>query len=101
MPNNQTDDNFVTCSLFGESFNLRCTKENKSSLELAVEQIQSKAALMLRDNPNLTPVQAAILVALESQTSLNDYLNSETPFVNQATKLILKIKDSINRADHD
>ena len=101
MSNNQTDDNFVTCTLFGESFNLRCTKDNKSTLEQAIQQIQSKAASMLRDNPNLTPFQAAILVPLESQTSLIDYLNSETPFVNQATKLILKIKESVNRADHD
>ena len=58
----------VTCTILGENFNLRCEKNQKLKLEQAIATLQEKAKELLRDSPNLTPTQAAILVALAPST---------------------------------
>ena len=57
----------VTVSLLGESFTLRCHKSQADSLQRAVGKIQEITSKILRDNPSLTPQQAAIIAAIESQ----------------------------------
>ena len=56
---------------------------------------------MMRENPNLTPTQAAILIALDSESTLLGFLNDKTPFENEALKLITKMKTSLQRANND
>ena len=96
----QNTQDFVQCALFGESFNLRCAKEQKEKLQRAIASLQTKASSMMRDNPNLTPTQAAILIALDSESTLQEYLN-KTPFENEALKLITRMKVSLQRANND
>ena len=81
--------------------NLRCAKEQKENLQRAIVSLQTKASSMMRDNPNLTPTQAAILIALDSESTLQGYLNDKTPFENEALKLITKMKTSLQRANND
>ncbi len=97
----QNTQDFVQCALFGESFNLRCAKEQKENLQRAIVSLQTKASSMMRDNPNLTPTQAAILIALDSESTLQEYLNNKTPFEKEALKLITRMKVSLQRANND
>lgn len=97
----QNTQDFVQCALFGESFNLRCAKEQKEKLQRAIASLQTKASNMMRENPNLTPTQAAILIALDSESTLLGFLNDKTPFENEALKLITKMKTSLQRANND
>lgn len=101
MPDQNDSQDFVQCALFGESFNLRCAKAQKDNLQKAVASLQAKASNMMRENPNLTPTQAAILIALDSESTLQSYLNDKTPFENEIQKLILKMKVSLERANND
>lgn len=101
MPDQNDSHDFVQCALFGESFNLRCAKTQKDNLKKAVDSLQTKASNMMRENPNLTPTQAAILIALDSESTLQEYLNNKTPFENEALKLITRMKVSLQRANND
>ena len=89
----------VTVSLLGESFNLRCHKSQADSLQRAVGKIQEITAKILRDNPSLTPQQASLLAAIESQSQLQRYLDTSTPFQEQALNLIHRIKRNLNNID--
>ena len=89
----------VTVSLLGESFTLRCHKSQADSLQRAVGKIQEITARILRDNPSLTPQQAAIIAAIESQSQLQRYLDTSTPFQEQAMQLIHRIKRNLNNLD--
>ena len=93
----QNTQDFVQCALFGESFNLRCAKEQKEKLQRAIASLQTKASNMMRENPNLTPTQAAILVALDTEHRLAKYLDNQTPFQKDAKKLIDKIKGKLQK----
>ena len=97
----QNTQDFVQCALFGESFNLRCAKAQKDNLKKAVDSLQTKASNIMRENPNLTPTQAAILIALDSESTLQRYLNNKTPFEHEALKLITRMKVSLQRANND
>ncbi len=96
-----TSEDFVSCSILGENFNLRCTSEKKAILELSVRNLQTKISKILRDNPGLSPFQATILTALDTESNLQEFLGSETPFIKQATKKILKIKSEIKKIEND
>lgn len=89
----------VTVSLLGESFTLRCHKSQADSLQRAVGKIQEITAKILRDNPSLTPQQASIIAAIESQSQLQRYLDTSTPFQEQAMQLIHRIKRNLNNID--
>lgn len=90
----------VTVSLLGENFTLRCHKSQAESLQRAVGKIQEITAKTLRNNPTLTPQQAAIIAAIESQTQLQQYLESSTPFQEEAQKLIHRIKQNLNNLEY-
>ena len=90
----------VTVSLLGESFTLRCHKSQADSLQRAVGKIQEITSKILRDNPSLTPQQAAIIAAIESQSQLQRYLDTSTPFQEQALQLIHRIKRNLNSLDY-
>ena len=87
----------VTCTILGENFNLRCEKKQKLKLEQAIATLQEKAKELLRDSPTLTPTQAAILVALDTEHRLAKYLDNQTPFQKDAKKLIDKIKGKLQK----
>ena len=87
----------VTCTNLGENFNLRCEKNQKLKLEQAIATLQEKAKELLRDSPTLTPTQAAILVALDTEHRLAKYLDNQTPFQKDAKKLIDKIKGKLQK----
>ena len=87
----------VTCTILGENFNLRCEKNQKLKLEQAIATLQEKAKELLRDSPTLTPTQAAILVALDTEHRLAKYLDNQTPFQKDANKLIDKIKGKLQK----
>mgnify|MGYP003377585397 CR=1 FL=1 len=84
---NQDDIKTVTVSLLGESFALRCHKSQAASLQRAVGKTQEITAKILRDNPSLTPQQR--------------YLDTSTPFQEQAMALIHRIKRNLNNIDAD
>lgn len=86
------DSEFVTCSVFGESFKLRCSKKDKLKLSRAVTAIESKCAKMLKESPFLRPVQAAILVALNTQSELIEYKDSKKTLPDEAKILVEAIK---------
>ena len=71
-----------------------------SSLEESVKNLQVKISKMLRDNPSISPFQVAILAALDSESNLLEYLDADTPFINQATKKILKIKSELKKTEN-
>ena len=87
----------VTCTILGENFNLRCEKNQKLKLEQAIATLQEKAKELLRLSPNLTPTQAAILVALDTEYRLAKYLDNQTPFQKDAKKIIDKIKGKLQK----
>ena len=87
----------VTCTILGENFNLRSEKNQKLKLEQAIATLQEKAKELLRDSPTLTPTQAAILVALDTEHRLAKYLDNQTPFQKDAKKLIDKIKGKLQK----
>ena len=87
----------VTCTILGENFNLRCEKNQKLKLEQAIATLQEKAKELLRDSPNLTPTQAARLVALDTEHRLAKHLDNQTPFQKDAKKLIDKIKGKLQK----
>ena len=87
----------VTCTILGENFNLRCEKNQKLKLEQAIATLQEKAKELLRDSPTITPTQAAILVALDTEHRLAKYLDNQTPFQKDAKKLIDKIKGKLQK----
>ncbi len=99
MTDNSTLD-IVTCQILGEKFNLRCSKDKTKLLEDAVKQLQDKVSKMRKDNPGLSPLQASILTAIDAEKNLLEYIEAETPFINQATKKILKIKSEIKKIDN-
>lgn len=90
----------VAFSVFGESFTLRCRKGQKESLLKAIANIQTKASKMLRDNPTLSPQQTAILIAIETESSLQNFINANTPFQTEASNLILKIKATLQNSQN-
>ena len=90
----QNDEDSVTCSVFGENFKLRCTKKDKQKLLKAVSLIEEKSLAMLKENPFLLPLQAAILVALNIESELLDYKESKKSLPNEATKIIDSIRAS-------
>ena len=87
----------VTCTILGENFNLRCEKNQKLKLEQAIATLQEKAKELLRDSPTLTPTQAAILVALDTEHRLAKYLDNQTPFQKDTKKIIDKIKGQLQK----
>lgn len=89
----------VTVSLLGDSFTLRCHRSKSDSLQRAVIKVQELTARILRDNPSLTPQQAAIIAAIDSQSQLQCYLDTSTPFQEKAMQLIHRIKRNINVID--
>ena len=99
MPDNDKDSS-VSFSVLGESFNLRCPSEKKTILEASAKNLQAKISKMLRDNPSLSPFQVAILAALDSESNLLEYLDADTPFINQATKKILKMKSELKKTEN-
>ncbi|MBQ4245571.1 MAG: cell division protein ZapA [Succinivibrio sp.] len=91
----QNDEDSVTCSVFGENFKLRCTKKDKQKLLKAVSLIEEKSLAMLKENPFLRPLQAAILVALNIESELLDYKESKKSLPNEATKIIDSIREEL------
>lgn len=82
----------ISFSVFGESFTLRCRKDQKENLLAAISTIQSKTSKLLRDNPTLSPQQTAILTAIEIQSALQTYMHSNTPFESLAFESVHKTK---------
>ncbi len=99
MPDNDKNSS-VSFSVLGENFNLRCTSEKTTILKAAAKNLQEKISKMLRDNPSISPFQVAILAALDSESNLLEYLDADTPFINQATKKILKIKSELKKTEN-
>ena len=82
----------VDFSLLGHNFKLSCQKGEKEDLLLAVNKVKESTAAILSANPNLSPSQAAILVAVKAQSDLNSFVGSSTPFQKEAEKLTKKIR---------
>ena len=81
----------VTCTILGENFNLRCEKNQKLKLEQAIATLQEKAKELLRDSPTLSPTQAAILVALDTEHRLAKYLDDPSTAKDLAQALKIAI----------
>ena len=83
-------------TVMGMSFNLKVRKKEIPALQQAVKDVQERTSALLRSNPGLTPQQAAILVALNLQTDLNECLTTNTPFEDEAFRLIHKARKLLN-----
>lgn len=86
----------LTFSILGNKFTLRCTKQQENQLKAAIDQVQVISAEILRHTPNLSPQQAAILTAIESQKRLQRFLGSTSPFEREAKSLMKIIKKNLN-----
>ncbi len=91
------NDTFVQFTLFGQSFKLRCEASQKEKLEKAAASLETKGAQMMQNNPSLTPIQVAILVALDLESTKTDKITLTSPFEKQAYKLIHNMKDNLNK----
>lgn len=91
------NDTFVQFTLFGQSFKLRCDATQKEKLEKAAATIEAKGAQLMQNNPSLTPIQVAILVALDLESTKTDKITLTSPFEKQAYKLIHNMKDNLNK----
>ncbi|MGN1280436.1 MAG: cell division protein ZapA [Succinivibrio sp.] len=87
----------IECNLFGKSFNLRCADRQKKSLQEAIESLQQKASAMMRENPSLTPDLAAILIAIDAESSLIRERSTQRPFEKKAQQLMEKMKAELIR----
>ena len=85
----------VTFSLFGITFTLRVTADKIKGLRESIASIQSKSLQMMRENPTLSPQQTAVLIALESENRLRDYLENSSPFEALAQQKIETIKATL------
>lgn len=94
----QNELEVVTFSILGDSFTLKCTAEQKAILLESVDHVKNATANILRDNPNLNPKQAAILVAIEVQGKFSNYTNYSSPFFNSAKRSMQKIKKTLSYA---
>gem|GEM_PF-709940 len=91
----------VSFSLFGENFTLSCRKDQKEALQKAIDAVIASTSRLLRDNPNLSPQQACILTAINTQSALQEFLGSDTPFQHQARKIISKTRECLLRAQNN
>ncbi len=85
----------LSFSIFGQSYTLKCKKEQKENLLEAINVVQTKTAKLLRDNPTLAPQQVAILTAIEIQSSLQNFTTTNTPFQKEAFDQVRKMKRSL------
>ncbi len=83
-------------NVMGTSFNLKLRKKEIPALSQAVKDVQERSSALLRSNPGLSPHQAAILVALNLQTDLNECLCTNTPFEDKAFELVHKARGILN-----
>ncbi len=92
-PNAFESANFT---IMGMAFSLKVRKKEVASLMHAVKDLQERSRVLLRANPNLTPAQASILIALNVQTDLNEILSNNTPFQDSAFDLVHKARRLLN-----
>jgi cell division protein ZapA (FtsZ GTPase activity inhibitor) len=83
-------DEVVEMRLLGEHLRVRCEAKSKKEVEEAILKLQNKSAAILRANPSLTPLQVALMIALENERYevLSKDVNS--PFLKQAQKKMQK-----------
>lgn len=81
----------VNFTILGNSFSLKVRRAQRENLLEAVESVKERSSSMLRQNPTLSPQQAAILTAIDSESALRAYLGSNTPFQDQAFTLVRRI----------
>ncbi|SPT68406.1 Uncharacterized protein conserved in bacteria [Anaerobiospirillum thomasii] len=91
----QSDIN-ISFTILGENFSVRCRKDQEEALESAIQKVQDLCAKILRDNPNLTPQQGAILCALEAQSKLMAIAQGHTPFAMQAQSTLNRVYGNLN-----
>ncbi len=88
----------VTFTLLGCTFSLKVRNSQKQNLLDAVRAVSENTSQSLRQNPNLGPLQAAILAALDAQSRLSGFVGTNTPFQDQAFSLIRRI-DGVLKGD--
>ncbi len=91
----------VTFSVLGENFNLRCPKNQKENLEKACSSLKEKSLKILKKSPGLTPTQAAVLLALDSESALLNFLMEDTPFTRKASHKLAKITTMLKNTQND
>ncbi len=89
----------LTFSVLGDSFTLRCRKDQLPELKQAVLSVQEISGRILRDSPNISPQQAAILTAIDSQSRLQRYMGGSTPFQEEAARTVKEIRAILSQAE--
>ncbi len=99
MADNQDPNAFESANftIMGMAFSLKVRKNEIASLMQAVKDLQERSSSLLRANPNLTPAQAAVLIALNVQTDLNEILSNNTPFQDKAFEIVHKSRMLLNQ----
>ncbi len=95
------DQEIVSFSVLGENFNLRCPKNQKENLEKACSSLKEKSLNIMKKSPGLTPTQAAVLLALDSESALVKYLMTDTPFTRKASHKLAKITTMLKNTQND
>ena len=92
----------IQFSSLGENFSLRVPEKEVAKLKAAIDNLNEKVNARFNKNPGLTPLQCAILVALDCVEELNENNNSDSEFykkvLQQFTKMnkIAKNIESLN-----
>lgn len=94
---NDTEMVKIEFSILGESFVLSCKAQDEENLKKSINNIKEATAKILRANPNMSPQQAAILTALDSQNQLLTYKQHKSPFILRAQRLIEEIEKNANK----
>lgn len=87
----------VKFSILGQTFSVSCKKENQVNFNESIEHVKKFAADLLGSNPNMSPIQAAILTAVDSENRLLTYQTEKSPFIKKAEKLIAEIESNANK----
>ncbi len=83
-------DEVVEMRLLGENLRVRCDAKSKQEVTMAIVKLQEKSAAILRTNPSLTPLQVALMIALENERYENLTRDVSSPFLKQAHKKMQK-----------
>ncbi len=94
---NEIPQKNVSFSLFGINFTLKVHEDKIDDLLKAIDSLRQKSSRILRENPNLSPTQASVLVALESEGKLLKYLSQATPFERACQDRISRISHILKR----
>ena len=81
----------IQFSSLGENFSLRVPVKEVAKLKTAIDTLNAKVNARFNKNPGLTPLQCAILVALDCVEELNENNSSDSEFYKKVLQQYTKM----------